>query len=249
MIELQSNLPANVVAIACRGQVTKADYETVLIPAVDRALAANRKLRLYYQIGADFIGFDPGAMWDDFKVGMEHLTRWERVAVVTDIDWIKQSTRLFGFLIPADTKSFALSEAAEARAWIVAEAATVKQASPDRLSAEVIAPGTLKIIAPEKLKADDFDGMATQFDAVALQHGQVKLLIDGSACDGWDSLKAFEHHMGFVHSHQAKAARIALIAGHHWQHWLASTIGTFLHPNIKVFDKGEEAKALRWLEE
>ena len=246
MIELQSNFPGNVVAIACRGKVTKADYETVLIPAVDRALAANPKVRLYYQIGADF---ESGAVWDDFKVGMAHLTRWERVAVVTDVDWIKQSTRLFGFLIPAETKFFAVSAAAEARTWIVAEAAPVRQASSDILSVEVIAPGTLRIIAPKKLKADDFDRIAPQFDAVARQHGQVKLLIDASACDGWDNLKAFEYHMGFVRIHQAKAARIALIAGHHWQHWLASTIGTFLHPNIKVFDKGEEAKALRWLEE
>ena len=249
MIERQPNFPVNVVAIACRGLVTKSDYETELIPAIDQALAANPKIRLYYQIGADFKSFEPGAMWDDFKIGMEHLTRWERVAVVTDVDWIKQSARLFGFLIPADTKSFALSEAAEARAWIVAEAASVKQVGPDGLSAEVIGPDTLKIIAPETLKADDFERIAPQFDAFASFHGQVKLLIDATACDGWESLRAFEHHMAFVRNHQAKAARIALIAGHRWQHWLASTVGTFLHPKIKAFDKGEEAKALRWLED
>jgi hypothetical protein len=25
---------------------------------------------------------------EDFKFGMEHITRWERVAVVTDVEWI-----------------------------------------------------------------------------------------------------------------------------------------------------------------
>src|SRR5665213_1377440 len=42
-------------------------------------------------------------MWDDFKVGMEHILRWERVAVVTDVEWIRRAMRPpFGFLIPAN---------------------------------------------------------------------------------------------------------------------------------------------------
>ena len=59
-------------------------------------------------------------MWEDFKVGMEHLTRWERVALVTDIEWIKQTVRLWGFLMPASTRVFPTSEAARAREWIAA---------------------------------------------------------------------------------------------------------------------------------
>jgi len=57
-------------------------------------------------------------MWEDFKVGVEHLTRWERVAVVTDIEWIRQATRLFSFMIPGAIKSFPTSGADEARAWV-----------------------------------------------------------------------------------------------------------------------------------
>ena len=118
MIEHLSNFPDGVVAFLCRGQVTKADYNSVLVPAVVKALEKHEKLRLYYETAADFSGMDPGAMWEDFKVGMEHLTRWERVAVVTDVEWIKQAMRLFGFLVPAAMKSFPTSEAEQARAWI-----------------------------------------------------------------------------------------------------------------------------------
>jgi hypothetical protein len=59
---------------------------------------------LHYETAADFSGFDPGAMWEDFKVGMEHLTRWERVAVVTDVEWIKQTMRFSA--MPGAMKSF-----------------------------------------------------------------------------------------------------------------------------------------------
>ncbi len=85
MIVQLSDFPGNVVAFVCKGRVTKADYDVVLVPAVRDALVTHEKVRLYYETGADFAGIDPGAAWEDFKVGMEHLSRWERIAVVTDV--------------------------------------------------------------------------------------------------------------------------------------------------------------------
>ena len=120
MIEQLPDFPDNVLAFVCKGRVTKADYDVVLVPAVVHALTKHAKVRLYYETAADFAGMDPGAMWEDFAIGMEHLTRWERVAIVTDIDWIKETARLFSFLLPATTKSFPTSEAAQARAWLTA---------------------------------------------------------------------------------------------------------------------------------
>jgi hypothetical protein len=120
MIEPLTNFPDNVVAFACKGRVTKADYDSILVPAVVKALEKHRKVRLYYETPADFAGIDPSAVWEDFKVGMQHLTRWERVAVVTDVEWIKHATMLFGFLMPAAMKTFPTSQAAQARTWVVA---------------------------------------------------------------------------------------------------------------------------------
>ena len=120
MIEHLSNFPDDVLAFVCKGRVTKADYDSVLVPAVMKALEKHKRVRLYYETAADFSGIDPGAMWEEFKVGMEHLTRWERVAVVTDVEWIKQTMRFFSFLMPGATKSFPTSEAAQAREWIIA---------------------------------------------------------------------------------------------------------------------------------
>ena len=120
MIEQLLGFPDNVLAFMGRGRITRADYTNVLTPAVEKALATHKRLRLYYELAPDFAGIDPGAMWEDFKVGVEHLTRWQRVAVVTDIEWIKQATWLFSFIIPGTIKSFPTSGADEARAWITA---------------------------------------------------------------------------------------------------------------------------------
>ncbi len=119
MIEPLKNFPANVLAFVCHGRVSGADYDTVLIPAVSNALKKNDKVRLYYEIAADFAGIEPSAVWADFKIGMEHLTRWERMALVTDVDWIEHTVRFFSFLMPGEMKIFPPAEAAQARAWIV----------------------------------------------------------------------------------------------------------------------------------
>lgn len=120
MIERLTGFPDEILAFVCKGRVTKADYDNVLVPAVIEALKSHDKLSLYYEIAADFAGFDPGAMWADAKVGLAHLGHWQKIAVVTDVDWIGHAVALFGFMMPCEVRLFALAEAATARQWIAA---------------------------------------------------------------------------------------------------------------------------------
>ncbi|MCF8476157.1 MAG: STAS/SEC14 domain-containing protein [Pseudolabrys sp.] len=121
MIERLSGFPDHVLAFVCKGHVTKADYDNVLTPAVAKALDSHDQIDLYYETAADFSGFDPGAMWADTKVGLGHFTRWRRIAVVSDVDWIRHMVPVFSFMMPADVKVFPLAQAAEAKDWIVAK--------------------------------------------------------------------------------------------------------------------------------
>ncbi len=118
MMELIPNLPDHVVGVVASGEVTASDYETILIPAIESVLARKGKVRTLYQVGPDFTSFTTGAMWDDMKVGMAHWHEWEKVAVVTDVDWIANATRLFGFAMPCPIKVFANKDIGEAIGWI-----------------------------------------------------------------------------------------------------------------------------------
>ena len=122
MIEILTDFPDNVVAAAAHGVVTKRDYQDTLLPLVELALRRYPKIRFYYDLGAQFSRMVPDAMWEDFKIGVEHISRWERVAIVTDVEWVRHATNVFRFLMPGEVRVFATSEAASAREWITAVA-------------------------------------------------------------------------------------------------------------------------------
>jgi len=115
MIESLEGFPDDVVAFSARGRVTRQDYEDTLIPKVEQALARHEGVRCYYELGAQFSGMDATAAWEDFRLGIEHLSRWTRVAVVTDVDWIRWAIHAFRFLVPGEVRVFGTSHGAEAR--------------------------------------------------------------------------------------------------------------------------------------
>jgi SpoIIAA-like len=124
VIEALTNFPDNVTAFACHGHVTKADYETVLIPDLEGKLNRHKKVRIYCEIAPDYIGIDPGAVWEDTKFGFSHLFDWDRAVMVTDVEWMRQAVKffggVFGFLAPVgEWCVFPLADADRAREWVV----------------------------------------------------------------------------------------------------------------------------------
>ena len=115
------------------------------------------------------------------------------------------------------------------------------------IKTEIISANVLKISVTEKLKVDDFHQIAPQINSLIGQHGKIRLLIDASGFNGWENVAAFEKHAGFVKDHQQKIERIAVIAGHEWQHWLIGTVRIFVHPEVRAFNKSHESEALKWI--
>ena len=134
MIEIIKGLPRNVVGITVNGRVTKKDCEDVLMPAMKKSLKRYDKIRLYYELNSRF----PGAAWDDLNVGIEHIPPCERVAIVTDVGWIRHMVKALRFLIPGEIQVFATVQAYEGRASI-----TTTSGSP--ASAEASAPARRRL--------------------------------------------------------------------------------------------------------
>ena len=116
MLELIEGLPGNVVGIAVSGRLTMQDCQDVLVPAMQRSLKRHDKIRLYYELNSRF----PGAAWDDLELGLEDLSRCERVAIITDVGWVRLTVKALRFLIPSEIRVFPTVQADEGRAWIKA---------------------------------------------------------------------------------------------------------------------------------
>src|SRR5438105_13022327 len=90
------------------------DCQDVLVPAMQKSLKRHEKIRLYYELNSRF----PGAAWDELDFGLEHASRCERVAIVTDIGWVRLTVKALRFLIPSEIRVFPTVQADEGRAWI-----------------------------------------------------------------------------------------------------------------------------------
>jgi len=117
MIELLPGLPEGVVGVEAVGEVTAHDYETILIPTFEAARARHEPVHVVFVAGERFERFAAGALWDDTKYGFSHFRGWGRVALVTDIDWMRHLTHAFGWLAPNGMRVFPTAQLAEAAAW------------------------------------------------------------------------------------------------------------------------------------
>lgn len=113
-------LPENVIGFEAKGEVTSDDYDNALVPAIQAQREKFGSVRFLYVLGDDFEGYSGGAMWDDAKLGFDHPRSWEKVAIVTDSDWIERSVKALGWMIPGEIKVFDDDDLDDAKEWIAA---------------------------------------------------------------------------------------------------------------------------------
>ena len=119
MITRLDELPEGVIGFEASGKLAAEDYRDVVMPAIEEA-AKSGEIR-FLMVMRDFDGISGGAVWQDLKVGFEHLRGWKRIALVTDIGWMRHATDLFGWMTPGETKTFALDEHDQAIRWLTGE--------------------------------------------------------------------------------------------------------------------------------
>jgi hypothetical protein len=121
MIELMSDLPDGVTGLRYSGEVSRDDYTNVALPALRASIQGDAPIRMMVVIDDDFEEFEGGSIWEDMKFGasaISHHSKWERTALVSDVDWIRRATGLFGWMMPGEFKMFRLAELDDAKTWL-----------------------------------------------------------------------------------------------------------------------------------
>ncbi len=126
MIEQLTDMPPGTLGFRATGEIRREDYDKVLVPELQRAIEAGSGLRMLYVI-EDLDEIKPGALWADTKLGanlgVRHHGAWVRSAIVTDIHWMANATKLFAWMIPGEARAFPLADLEQAKAWIAGDEA------------------------------------------------------------------------------------------------------------------------------
>ena len=118
MLRVLSDFPDNVLAVLASGEVTGEEFRNILVPAAEAKLKTHEKLNLYYQFGPHFTNMRTEAMWEDAKLDINHWKEWDRIAVITDVGWIRKGARLAVMLLHRPVRVFSNAEADAARNWV-----------------------------------------------------------------------------------------------------------------------------------
>jgi hypothetical protein len=123
MGEVIADMPPGTLGFRVSGHLTRDDYVKVLVPPLRKAVEAGERLRVLYAIGPE-LHMEPGALLEDLKLeldlGVKHRDAWERIAVVTDLDWLWRAFGLFSWMVPGEMRLFHEADLDQAKAWLAA---------------------------------------------------------------------------------------------------------------------------------
>lgn len=123
VIEQIADMPPGTLGFIASGKLSRRDYTDVAIPPLREAIERGEKLRTLYQINPDFHGIEANALWQDIKadvgLGIGHYSSWDRMAVVTDTEWLHRASGVYGWLYPGELRLFGLAELDAAKQWLV----------------------------------------------------------------------------------------------------------------------------------
>jgi hypothetical protein len=128
MVTQMEGLPGGVLGFRLTGKLDRDEYVETLMRPIYSALERGEELRILIELPEDFHGLDTGALWEDLKaagsVGLKHRSAWERLAVVTDKDWVRHGVSVFGWMSPGELRVFGPGELGQARAWVAEQPAS-----------------------------------------------------------------------------------------------------------------------------
>lgn len=98
------------------GKLTHEDYKTIT-PMLDSALDAVKDPHVKVLVdGTQMEGWEPRAAWDDFKLGLKHGNKFDKIAIYGNKQWQERTTKIAGWFMPGEAKFF--DNVNDALAWL-----------------------------------------------------------------------------------------------------------------------------------
>jgi hypothetical protein len=118
MIHFLENLPSNIVGFKATGEITETDFAETVMPKVKALIDKTDQLNYLLVLETSIKNFTFGAWMEDAMMGIKHLTKWNRAAIVSDVEAIRNFTNFFSYLMPGEFKGFEHKDLQEAIDWV-----------------------------------------------------------------------------------------------------------------------------------
>lgn len=118
MIKYLEDLPSNIVGFKATGDITEEDFIQTVMPKVKALIDKTDQLNYLLVLETSIKNFTIGAWMKDAIMGVKHLTKWNRAAIVSDVEAIRNFTNFFSYLMPGEFKGFKHTELQEAIDWV-----------------------------------------------------------------------------------------------------------------------------------
>jgi hypothetical protein len=118
MLRRIDDMPPGTIGFEAVGEVEDDDWERSVEPLLRSLIADGGKVRLLYLIGPRAREVEGDVMAADTKFRARHASSFERVAVVSDEDWMRPALRALSFLLPGKARGFPVRELGEAKDWL-----------------------------------------------------------------------------------------------------------------------------------
>ncbi|WP_163407317.1 SpoIIAA family protein [Flavobacterium ajazii] len=108
----------NVVAFRALAEVTKEDFQALVVPAIDNLVKRINEINFLLVLDTDIGNVTAGAWLQDVLIGLKHLGKWNRAAIVTDTEEIISFTNGFSYIVPGEFRGFRKVEFNKALNWV-----------------------------------------------------------------------------------------------------------------------------------
>ena len=118
MLRRVADMPAGTIGFEAIGEVEDDDWEEAVEPVLRDEIASGQKVRLLYLLGPEARNVEGDAMKADTGFRARHASAFERVAVVSDEDWMRPAVRALSVLLPGQARAFPVRELDAAKTWL-----------------------------------------------------------------------------------------------------------------------------------
>jgi len=118
MLEIMPETDDKTLVVKASEALSSQDYEDVFIPHLDRRLKKFGKIRVVIYFNDNFMGWKPGAAWDDLVFGIQHRNDFDKVAIVGEQKWLEWATKISAYFMDGQVTTYTPAEFPDAVTWV-----------------------------------------------------------------------------------------------------------------------------------